>query len=473
MTDNPSKIVTRFAPSPTGFLHLGTARTGLFNWLYARRHGGKFHLRIEDTDKERSTQESIDSIFKALEWLNLDWDGEVVYQSKRFERHQEVAQELLNKGHAYYCYASPQELEEMRAQAMADKRSPKYDGRWRDRDPRDAPTGVRPTVRLRSQQEGSTTINDRVQGEVTLQNEQLDDFVLLRADGSPTYMLSVVVDDHDMGVTQIIRGDDHLTNTFRQNQIYQGMGWCLPGVAHLPLIHGADGAKLSKRHGAVNVEDYAGTGILPEAMINCLLRLGWSHGDAEIIPRDQATKWFNLESVGKAPARFDHQKLLSLNAHYLRNKAPDELMRSLEPLLQVKLNRCAQAHELRRIRAGLEGLTDRSKVLHDLVDLALIYCDGAAGIIDDKAQEAIDASDPVMLQEIFDVFRVMDPWKEEELEEKLRGYAQAKDIKFGKVASPLRSVVTGRSISPSLFEVLQVLGKEETLSRVKGVILSK
>src|SRR6478609_7563159 len=330
MTDS---IVTRFAPSPTGFLHIGGARTALFNWLYARKHGGKMLLRIEDTDRERSTEAAITAILDGLKWLELEWDGEVIYQFSRAARHREVAESLLASGKAYHCYATPDELAAMREKARAEGRTRLYDGRWRDRDPSDAPAGVKPAIRLKAPLTGETIVDDQVQGRVTWQNENLDDLVLLRSDGNPTYMLAVVVDDHDMGVTHIIRGDDHLTNGARQTQIYQALGWSVPAMAHIPLIHGPDGAKLSKRHGALGVEAYRAMGYLPVALRNYLLRLGWSHGDQEIFSTEEMIALFNLSSIGRSPARFDYAKLENLNGLYMRQSDDRELLEALKAIL--------------------------------------------------------------------------------------------------------------------------------------------
>jgi glutamyl-tRNA synthetase len=326
-------VVTRFAPSPTGFLHIGGARTALFNWLYARGRGGKMLLRIEDTDRQRSTQAAIDAILDGLTWLGLDWDGETVYQFARSARHREAAEQLLASGRAYRCYASQDELAAMREQARSEGRSKLYDGRWRDRDPSEAPPGVAPVIRLKAPLTGETVVEDQVQGRVTWQNEHLDDLVLLRSDGTPTYMLAVVVDDHDMGVTHIIRGDDHLTNAARQTQIYEALGWDVPVMAHIPLIHGPDGSKLSKRHGALGVDAYRAMGYLPAAVRNYLLRLGWSHGDQEIFSTEEMIAAFDLPQIGRAAARFDFSRLESLNGHYIRQSSDEELMQALEAML--------------------------------------------------------------------------------------------------------------------------------------------
>src|SRR5262244_2788512 len=359
-------VVVRFAPSPTGFLHIGGARTALFNWLFARHHGGKFRLRIEDTDRVRSTSEAVAAIIDGLEWLGLSWDGEIVNQFARASRHAAVARQLLSAGQAYYCYCTPEELEAMRERARAEKRSVRYDGTWRDRNPSEAPPGVPPVIRLKAPQEGSTTIRDRVQGDVTVANTELDDLIILRGDGTPTYNLSVVVDDHDMGITHVIRGDDHLNNAFRQKQIYDALGWTVPEFAHVPLIHGPDGAKLSKRHGALAVDAYRELGYLPEALRNYLLRLGWSHGDDEIISTEQAIEWFDIHAIGRAPARFDFAKLDSLNGHYIRAAEDDRLVAEIIPRLEKGLGQRLSDKELGRLREAMPELKLRPKTLVEL-----------------------------------------------------------------------------------------------------------
>src|SRR5437763_6554443 len=374
----PMTVNTRFAPSPTGYLHIGSARTALFNWLYSRHHGGRFLLRIEDTDRQRSTEPAIAAIIDGLQWLGLDWDGDVVYQFARAERHAQVARELVVKGHAYYCYASPAELEAMRAAARAAGQPIRYDGRWRDRDPAEAPAGIKPVIRLKAPQKGETVVQDKVQGEVRVANEQLDDMVLLRSDGTPTYMHSVVVDDHDMGITQVIRGDDHLTNTFRQIQLYDAIGWEKPEFAHIPLIHGPDGSKLSKRHGALGVEAYRDMGYLPEAMRNYLLRLGWAHGDDEIIPTSAAIEWFTLEGIGRSPGRFDVKKLDSVNGHYIREMDDAALTAELVAFVErhhpeQRFTEAARA----RLRAAMPVLKSRGKTLIELAEKAqFLYSEG-------------------------------------------------------------------------------------------------
>ena len=348
-------VTVRFAPSPTGFLHIGGARTALFNWLFARHHGGTFRLRIEDTDRARSTPEAMSAIVEGLDWLGLSWDGEIVYQSAHAARHAEIARRLLAAGAAYHCYCTPDELAAMREKAHAEKRSHHFESPWRDRDPADAPPGVAPVIRLRAPQQGSTTIRDHVQGEVTVANSELDDLIILRADGSPTYNLSVVVDDHDMGITHVIRGDEHLNNAFRQTQIYRALDWPVPEFAHLPLIHGPDGTKLSKRHGALGIEAYRELGYLPEALRNYLLRLGWSHGDEEIISTEQAIAWFDIDAIGRAPARFDFAKLDNLNGHYIRIAEDDRLVTMVAERLETVLGHPLSADRARASQAGNAG----------------------------------------------------------------------------------------------------------------------
>src|ERR1700746_3675971 len=370
MTDS---VVTRFAPSPTGFLHIGGARTALFNWLFARGRGGKTLLRIEDTDRERSTQAAIAAILDELKWLELDWDGDVIYQFSRAARHREVAEALLAQGRAYRCYAAPEQLDEMRKKARAEGRTRLYDGMWRDRDPSEAPAGIKPTIRLKAPQTGETVIEDQVQGRVVWQNENLDDLVLLRGDGTPTYMLAVVVDDHDMAVTHVIRGDDHLTNAARQKQIYDALGWAAPIMAALPLIHGPDGSKLSKRHGALGIDAYRAMGYLPAALRNYLVRLGWSHGDQEIFSTEEMIAAFDLPQIGRSPARFDFAKLESLDGHYIRQSADAELLAAIEALLPHIANGSAIAARMtpalrEKLRAAMGGLKDRAKTLIDIID---------------------------------------------------------------------------------------------------------
>jgi glutamyl-tRNA synthetase len=464
-------VVTRFAPSPTGFLHIGGARTALFNWLYARRHGGKMLLRIEDTDRERSTEPAIAAILDGLSWLGLDWDGDTVYQFARAERHREVAQQMLAAGKAYYCYATPAELDEMREKAKAEGRPMRYDGRWRDRDPATAPVGVKPVIRLRAPQTGETVVEDEVQGRVVWQNENLDDLVLLRSDGNPTYMLAVVVDDHDMGVTHVIRGDDHLTNAARQTQIYQAMGWQVPSMSHIPLIHGADGAKLSKRHGALGVDAYRSMGYLPVALRNYLLRLGWSHGDQEIFSTDEMVALFNLSSIGRSPARFDYAKLESLNGLYMRQSTDHDLLAALKTILpEIGPARGlpgALSPELEaRFLAAMPGLKERAKTLIELLDSAYYLYAPRPLQLDQKAAALLDEAARQRLPGLAAKLSAVNDWSPEALEAVVRGYAEEHGLKLGQAAQPLRAALTGRAMSPGLFDVMAVLGREETLARL-------
>ncbi|WP_169545576.1 glutamate--tRNA ligase [Sneathiella aquimaris] len=460
-------VVTRFAPSPTGFLHIGGARTALFNWLYARHHGGKFVLRIEDTDRERSTDEAIDAILKGMKWMGLDWDGEPYYQFARRERHAEVAKQLLESGNAYYCYASKEELAEMRETARAEGRAPGYDGRWRDRDSSESPAGVDPVVRFKSPNEGNTVIEDAVQGTVTIANAQLDDLILLRADGTPTYMLSVIVDDHDMGVTDIIRGDDHLTNAARQLQLYDALNWAAPRMAHIPLIHGPDGAKLSKRHGALGVEAYRDMGYLPEAMRNYLLRLGWSHGDDEIISTEQAIEWFNLENIGKSASRFDFDKLENLNGTYIRQADDGYLTDLILPLLEEKTGLSVTDHQRSMIEKAMNGLKERAKSVISLADSSHFLISQRPLSLDEKASKLITADSSGVLNRLAEKLEALSNWDKDAIEAIVRESAEAEDLKLGKIAQPLRAALTGTTVSPGIFDVLEILGKEEALGRIR------
>ena len=463
-------VVTRFAPSPTGFLHIGGARTALFNWLFARHHGGKYLLRIEDTDRARSTQTAIDAILDGLSWLGLDWDGDVTYQFVRSERHAEVARQMMAEGKAYYCYASPQELEEMRDGQRRAGVPVRYDGRWRDRDPKEAPAGVAPVIRLRAPQSGRTVIQDAVQGEVTVENAVLDDMVLLRADGTPTYMLAVVVDDQDMGVTHVIRGDDHLNNAFRQLQIIRAMGWPEPVYAHIPLIHGPDGAKLSKRHGALGVDAYRDMGFLAAALRNYLLRLGWGHGDDEIISTEQAIEWFDLSGVGRSPSRFDTAKLTNLNAHYLRETADESLLALVLPRVEKNLGGPIDPVALARVRRGMNGVKQRSRTLVELADNLVFYArHGAAPITDDKARAQLTPQAKALLPKLADALDAQGAdWSEKQIEETIRRFSEAQGVKLGQVAQPLRVAMTGSTASPGIFEVLAILGPSETRARLQA-----
>ncbi|MSP89750.1 MAG: glutamate--tRNA ligase [Alphaproteobacteria bacterium] len=464
-------VVTRFAPSPTGFLHIGGARTALFNWLFARHHKGVYRLRIEDTDRARSTDAAATAILDGLSWLGLDWDGEVVFQFARAQRHAEVAHDLLAQGKAYRCYCAPAELEEMRARAKAEGRPMRYDGRWRERDPKDAPSGVPPVIRMKAPLDGETAIVDRVQGKVTVANAQLDDMVLLRADGTPTYMHSVVVDDHDMGITHVIRGDDHLNNAFRQTQLYRACGWDVPEFAHIPLIHGADGAKLSKRHGALGVEAYRDMGYLPQALRNYLLRLGWSHGDDETISTAQAIEWFDLGHVGRGAARFDLVKLDSLNGHYIRESDDRDLAREVAARLTVKLGRDVTAAEIERLTRGMKGLKPRAKTLKELADNAEIYVHRLP--VTDKAAAILSGDARARLGRLADRLGELTDWSESAIDAAARALVEAEAIKLGDLAQPLRAALTGTTVSPGVFEMAAALGRAECLARLTAVAASR
>ena len=464
-------VITRFAPSPTGFLHIGGARTALFNWLYARGRGGRMLLRIEDTDRERSTQPAIDAILDGLKWLGLDWDGDAIYQFARSQRHREVAEKLLAAGQAYRCYASPDELAQMREQARREGRAKLYDGRWRDRSPAEAPAGVAPVIRLKAPLTGETVIEDQVQGRVVWQNENLDDLVLLRSDRTPTYMLAVVVDDHDMGVTHIIRGDDHLTNAARQSQIYNALRWTVPLMAHIPLIHGPDGSKLSKRHGALGIDAYRAMGYLPAAMRNYLVRLGWSHGDQEIFSTEEMIAAFDLPQIGRSPARFDFARLESLNGHYLRATADADLLAELERMLaqlpgNAALGGAWTPQTRQQLVAAMGALKERAKTLVELADGARFITAARPLQIEQPAAAVLTPEARSLLGELSRDLDAVEPWSAETTEQVIRAFAQRTGMKLGSVAQPLRAALTGRITSPPIFEVLAVLGKKESLARI-------
>jgi glutamyl-tRNA synthetase len=464
-------IVTRFAPSPTGFLHIGGARTALFNWLYARAKGGKMLLRIEDTDRQRSTPEAIDAILDGLSWLGIDWSGDVVYQFARAERHRAAVERMLADGRAYRCYATSAELEEMRESARREGRAPRYDGRWRDRDPSEAPGDRLPAIRLKAPTQGETVIDDLVQGRVVFANKDLDDLVLLRSDGTPTYMLSVVVDDHDMAVTHVIRGDDHLTNAARQAQIYAALGWDVPKMAHIPLIHGPDGAKLSKRHGALGVDAYRAMGYLPAALRNYLVRLGWSHGDQEVFSTEEMSQLFDLDKVGRSAARFDFAKLENLNGIYMRATPDDELMAALDALLpHLPYGASLKAKLTDRKRAQLleamPGLKERAKTLVELIDSAAYIIEDRPVAIDDKARALLTAEARALLAKVRTALAKVEDWSASNTETAVRAVAEEGGIKLGTLAQPMRAAITGRTSSPGIFDVLAVLGKDESLARL-------
>jgi len=451
-------VITRFAPSPTGYLHIGGARTALFNWLFARTYRGKFLLRIEDTDRARSTDDAIKAIFKGLQWLGLNWDEDPIFQFSRAARHLEVAENMVKAGKAYYCYCSPEELEQMKQQAVAEGRAPVYDGRWRDRDPSEAPKHIKPVIRIKMPRDGETIIHDTVQGIVTVQNTQLDDMILVRSDGTPTYMLAVVVDDHDMGITHIIRGDDHLTNAFRQKQIYEAMNWHTPSFSHIPLIHGQDGAKLSKRHGALGVDAYEAMGFLPEAMRNYLVRLSWAHGDDEIFSTQQAIEWFDGLNIGKSAARFDMVKLTSLNGHYIQESSNDRLV----SLLEAQHSQLTPLQK-ERILLGMNGLKQRAKTLVELWDSAQIYVWDVPPTYTEKAVSFLN--DTLLLKEIWNSLSMISVWEEPALHEWAKHFAEQHFMKLGDVAQPIRAALTGSTISPSVFEVAAIIGRDLTEKR--------
>ena len=471
-------VVVRFAPSPTGFLHIGGARTALFNWLFARHHqrhgdGGVFRLRVEDTDRLRSTEEAVAAIIDGLQWLGLAWDGEIVHQAANAARHAEIARELLAAGRAYHCYCTPAELEAMREQAHAEKRSVRINSPWRERDPAEAQkltmAGIAPVIRLKAPQEGATAIRDLVLGEVSVDNQELDDLIILRSDGTPTYNLSVVVDDHDMGITHVIRGGEHFRNAFRQTQIYRALDWPVPEFAHIPLIHGADGSKLSKRHGALGIEAYREMGYLPEALRNYLVRLGWGHGDDEIITTDEAIAWFDLAGVGRAPAQFDFAKLDSINAHYIREADDARLVGLVAERLEGEFGGPLAAGERERLLKAMPGLKPRAKTIVELADKARFYVvkrpiapsGDAAKMLTPDARERLGAlaADLGALAEV--------EWQGATLDERLREFAGAHGVKLGAVAQPLRAALTGSLASPGIFEVMEVLGREESLARIE------
>ncbi len=461
-------VRTRFAPSPTGLLHIGGARTALFNYLFSRHHGGEYLLRVEDTDRARSTDEATQVILDGLAWLGLAPDAPPVFQSTRAARHAEVAQALLASGHAYRCFCTPQELAAMREAAVAAGRPPRYDGRWRDRDPAEAPAGVAPAIRLKAPRDGETVVDDLVQGPVRVANAELDDMIILRSDGSPTYLHAVVVDDHDMGITHVIRGDDHLTNTFRQVQIYQAMGWEPPRFAHIPLIHGADGAKLSKRHGAVSVLEFREQGYLPEALCNYLLRLGWGHGDAEVIGREEAIALFDLAGVGRAASRMDYAKLTHLNGIYLRAADDARLAHDVLERLARRGDLALGALAAARIRALMPGLKERAKTLVELANSAAFLARTVPLPMEPKADALLTPEARIMLRELAPALAATD-FSAAALDAALRAFAEATERKLGQVAQPLRATLTGSTVSPGIDATLAALGRDEALARIAAV----
>ncbi len=456
-------VRTRFAPSPTGLLHIGGARTALFNYLFTRHHGGEYLVRIEDTDRERSTEAYTQAILDGLAWLDLSPDKPPVFQSARQARHAEVARHLLAQGRAYLCFATPEELREMRERAQAEGRPPRYDGRWRDRDPAEALPGVKPVIRLKAPRDGDTVIDDMVQGEVRVANAEIDDLIILRGDGTPTYLHAVVVDDHDMAITHVIRGDDHLTNTFRQAQIFRAMGWDLPRFGHLPLLHGADGAKLSKRHGAVGLLEFRDQGYLPEALCNYLLRLGWAHGDTEIIGRDEVIRVFDMSGVGRSAARMDYAKLTQVNGVYLRAAAADRLTGEVVQRLAAAGLDAEAARP--RIRALMPGLKERAKTLAELTDNAAFLARHVPLAFEPKAEAMLSPPNKAMLADVAAALAETD-FTPAALDAAIRGFADSHGQKLGQVAQPLRAALTGSTMSPGIEDTLAALGRDESLARI-------
>lgn len=463
-------VRTRFAPSPTGLLHIGNARAALFNFLFARHHGGQFLLRIEDTDKERSTQKAVDVIFDGLGWMGITPDEPAVFQSSRQDRHEAVARDLLERGLAYRCYCTAEELQAMREEAMKQGLPPRYNGYWRDRDPAEAPPGAPFAVRLKAPREGETVITDLVQGDVRVANSEMDDLIILRSDGTPTYLHAVVCDDHDMAVTHVIRGDDHLTNTFRQAMIYRAMGWDLPQFAHLPLIHGPDGAKLSKRHGAQSVVDFREAGYLPEALCNYLLRLGWGHGDAEILSRDEQIRLFDLDGVGRSPSRMDYLKLTHVNGVYMREADDDRLTDDVMERLEGRQGIATDERIRARVRALMPGLKERAKLLTELADSAAFLARSVPLDFNAKALKLLDEAGCATLKGLSHALAVLEPFTADAIDGALRHFAETNGLKLGQVAQPVRAAMTGTTVSPGIDQTLAALGRDEVLARIGAAI---
>ena len=465
------KIVTRFAPSPTGNLHIGSARTALFNWLFAKNTKGNFLLRIEDTDKARSTKESINKILDGLNWLNLKWDGEIVYQSKSKKRHKEIAEKLLTKGLAYKCFCSEEDLNKMREEAKILKKPFRYNRMWREKNPKDAPQNIKPVIRIKSPIQGETVIDDIIQGTIKVSNEEIDDFIILRSDGSPTYMLSVVVDDYDMNITHIVRGHDHLTNTFRQNVIYEAMKWNKPTTAHIPLIHGSDGSKMSKRHGAIDVEEYKTKGILPDALINYMLRLGWSHGDDEIISLENAIKWFSLKKIGRSPAKFDNEKLISVNSHYIKVLNNDEIVKFLESYYIRKYKIKIDEISIKRLNLGLNDIKSRSRDMIQLAEMSLFYCSKFPLSLSKKAQKYINKADKTTFKDLIVVLKnIENDFKKQKIEEIMSKFLTEKGLKLSDIIQYIMAMITGLDVSPRIYDIMEILGFKEIKKRIESFI---
>ena len=464
------KTVTRFAPSPTGNLHIGSARTALFNWLFAKNTKGKFLLRIEDTDKVRSTKESIKKILDGLKWLDLKWNDEIIYQSLNQLRHKQVTEQLLEKGLAYKCFCSEEDLNKMREEAKILKKPFRYNRMWREKDPKDAPQNIEPVIRIKAPIKGESVIDDIIQGTIKVSNEEMDDFIIMRSDGTPTYMLSVVVDDYDMNVTHIVRGHDHLTNTFRQNVIYEAMKWDKPITAHIPLIHGPDGSKISKRHGAIDVEEYKNKGILPNALINYMLRLGWSHGDDEIISLENAIKWFSLEKIGKSPAKFDNNKLISINSHYIKELNNNRIILFLENYYDKKYKIKLDKISIDRLTLGLDDIKSRSRDLNQLAEMSLFYCSKFPLSISKKAQKYIKKVDKKVFKDLLIVLEnIENDFKKQKIEEIMSKFLTEKGLKLSDIIQYIRALLTGLDVSPRIYDVMEILGYNEVKNRINKV----
>ena len=464
------KTVTRFAPSPTGNLHIGSARTALFNWLFAKNTKGKFLLRIEDTDKVRSTKESIKKILDGLKWLDLKWNDEIIYQSLNQLRHKQVTEQLLEKGLAYKCFCSEEDLNKMREEAKILKKPFRYNRMWREKDPKDAPQNIEPVIRIKAPIKGESVIDDIIQGTIKVSNEEMDDFIIMRSDGTPTYMLSVVVDDYDMNVTHIVRGHDHLTNTFRQNVIYEAMKWDKPITAHIPLIHGPDGSKISKRHGAIDVEEYKNKGILPNALINYMLRLGWSHGDDEIISLENAIKWFSLEKIGKSPAKFDNNKLISINSHYIKELNNNRIILFLENYYDKKYKIKLDKISIDRLTLGLDDIKSRSRDLIQLAEMSLFYCSKFPLSISKKAQKYIKKVDKTVFKDLLIVLEnIENDFKKQKIEEIMSKFLTEKGLKLSDIIQYIRALLTGLDVSPRIYDVMEILGYNEVKNRINKV----
>ena len=462
--NNKTQVVTRFAPSPTGYLHIGGVRTALFNWLYAKKNNGKFLLRIEDTDRKRSSKEAINIILEGLEWLGLNFDDTPIYQNNNIKRHREIVQKLLNNGNAYKCWASEEELTLMKNKAKKDGSNIGYNGLWRDKEPTENEEGKPYTVRFKSEQSGETIVNDNVQGNVIFQNNNIEDFIILRSDGSPTYMLSAVVDDHDMMITDIIRGDDHLNNTAKQIQIYKALNWKVPKFSHIPLIHGDDGSKLSKRHGALGIDYYEKKGFLSEAIKNYLLRLGWSHGDKEIFSETEMIELFNLKNIRKSSSRLDIEKLKNLNNHYIKSKSDDELFR----IIKLK-NKNFEKYQTPILKI-LSEIKIKTKTIDEIIESLEFISQKRPIKLNTKAIEVLTIDAKNNLSEIKKNIETLDSWDVNNIEQMLKGFSSSKGIKFKDIGLPLRAVLTGTLSSPSIYNVLDCLGKDEVLHRIDDAL---